>query len=96
MAFILELLVELLGEALLDGGVSAASDHRRPGWLRVLILSLLALFFAAVFALMAAGGVIIFREGRHAAGVVLLALDLALIVFSICRLYQILRTFPRK
>jgi len=96
MDFIVEILGEVLGEAILEGGVSAASDHRRPMWQRVLILALLALFFAAVFALMAAGGIILITEDSSIAGIVLLALDLALIVFSFCKLRKLLRTFPRK
>jgi len=96
MDFIVEFFGELLGEALLEGGVSAATDHRRPRWQRVLVLSLLALFFAAVFALIAAAGVIAVREGIPIAGILLFALDLALIVYSFCKLRKILRTFPRK
>ena len=57
MDFLIEFVGEILGELVLEGGVSAASDHRRPKWQRVLILTLMALFFAAVFALMAAGGI---------------------------------------
>ncbi len=96
MDFVVEILGEVLGEAILEGGVSAASDHRLPKWLRVLILSLLALFFAAVFAAMAAGGVISIRDGSPLAGIALLILDLALIFFSFCTLRKILRAFSRK
>ncbi len=96
MDFVVEILGEVLGEAILEGGVAVASDHRRPGWQRVLVLSLLTLFFAAVFAVMAVGGVFLVREGRLLAGIVLFILDLALIVLSFYKLHKILRTFPRK
>ncbi len=96
MDFVVEILSEVLGEAILEGGVSAASDHRRPKWQRVLALSLLVLLFAAVFAVMAAGGVFLVRDGSPIAGVVLFILALALIVFSFCALRKILRTFPHK
>ncbi len=92
----MEILGEVLVEAILEGGVSAASDHRRPRWQRVLALSLLALFFAAVFALIAAGGVIAVRKGIPIAGVFLFALDLALVVFSFRKLRKILRAFHRE
>ncbi len=96
MDFVVEILGEVLGEAVLEGGVFVASVHCRPRWLRVLILCLLALFFAAVFAAMAAGGIISVRDGRPLAGIALLTLDLALIVLSFYKLRKLLRTFPRK
>ncbi len=96
MDFIVEFLGELLGEAILEGGASIATDHRRPRWLRALVLSLLALFFAAVFTLIAAGGVIAVREGMPIAGILLIALDLALVACSICKLRKILRAFPHR
>lgn len=96
MDAIAEIFMEILGELVLEGGVSAASDHRRPKWLRVLILTLMALFFAAVFALMAAGGIIMLKDGKPIAGVLMLALDLALVVLSVYSLRKILRTFSRR
>ena len=96
MDFLIEFVGELLGELVLEGGVSAASDHRRPKWQRVLILTLMALFFAAVFALMAAGGIIMLTEHRPIAGVLMLAIDLALVVLSVYSLRRILRTFSRR
>ncbi len=96
MDFIVEILGEVLVEAILEGGVSAASDHRLPRWLRVLILSLLALVFAALFALIAAAGALAVREGIPIAGILLFALDLALIVFSLSKLRKILRALPRR
>ena len=96
MDFVAEILMEILGEAIMEGGVDAASDHRRPKWQRVLILSLVVLFFAAVFVLMTAAGVIMLAGGRPVAGILMLALDAVLIVFSICKFRKILRTFSRK
>ena len=96
MDFLIEFAGEILGELVLEGGVDAASDHRRPKWLRILILSLIALFFAAVFVLMTAAGVIMLTGGRPIAGILMLALDVALIVLSIYKFRKILRTFSRK
>ena len=96
MDFVAEIFMEIVWEAIIEGGVDAASDHRRPKWLRVLILSLIVLFFAAVFVLMTAAGVIMLADGRAVAGVLMLALDLPLIVFSAYELRKILRTFSRK
>ena len=96
MEFLAEFLFELFGEVMIDTSVDAASDHRRPRWQRVLILSLIALFFAAVFILMTAAGVIMLTGGRPIAGILMLALDLALIILSIYKFRKILRTFSRK
>ena len=96
MDFVAEIFMEILGEAIIEGGVDAASDHRRPKWQRVLILSLIMLFFAAVFVLMTAAGVIMLTDGRPVAGVLMLALDLALIFFCLHKFRNILRTFSRK
>ena len=96
MDFIAEIVMEMLGTAIIDGGVDAASDHRRPMWQRVLILSLVVLFFTAVFVLMTAAGVIMLTGGRPVAGVLMFALDLALIFFCVHKFRNILRTFSRK
>ncbi len=96
MEFLAEFLMELVGEALIGAGVDAASNRRCPKWLRVSILSLIVLFFAAVFVLVGAGGIVMVAEDNPAIGFAMLALDLALIVFSLCKLCNILRTFPRK
>ena len=96
MDFLIEFIGELLGELVLESGADAASDHRRPKWQRVLILSLLALFFAAVFVLMTAAGVIMLTGGRPIAGILTLALDFVLIALSVYSLRRILRTFSRR
>ena len=86
----------MLGTVLVEGGADAASDRRRPLWQRVLILSLLGLFFAAVFGLMAWGGILMAREGRIAAAVCIFVLDFLLIALSVYKLCKILRAFSRK
>ena len=96
MDFIAEIVMEMLGTAIVEGGVDAASDHRRPQWQRVLILSLVVLFFAAVFVLMTTAGVIMLTDGRPVASVLMFALDLALIFFYVHKFRKILRTFSHK
>ena len=96
MDFVAEIFMEILGEAIMEGGTAAASDRRRPKWQRVLILSLFMLFFAAVFVLMTAAGVIMLTDGRPVAGVLMFILDLALIFFYVHKFRNILRTFSRK
>ncbi len=96
MDFVAEIFLEILGKAMIEGGMSAASDHRRPRWQRVLILSLMMLFFAAVFALMTAAGIIMVTESRPLAGAAMLVLDLGLIVCCVYGLRKILCTFSRK
>ena len=96
MDAILEILMEMLGTAIVEGGVSAASNRRRPIWQRVLVLTLIALFFAAAFGLMAWAGVLMARQGRIAAAVCMFALDAGLVFFCACKVRKILRTFSRK
>ena len=90
MDLLAEFFLELLGEIVLDGGMSAASDRRRPRGQRLLILLPIALLFTAVFAGMAAGGIVFLSEGRLPAGIVLLLLDLALIACTAYQLHKIL------
>ena len=96
MDAIVEILMEMLGTAIVEGGESAASDRRRPVWQRALVLALLALFFAAALGLMAWAGVLMAREGRIAAAVCMFALDAGLVFFCACKVRKILRTFSRK
>ena len=96
MDAIVEILMEMLGTAIVEGGVSAASNRRRPIWQRVLVLTLIALFFAAAFGLMAWAGVLMARQGRIAAAVCLFILDLLLIVLAVCKIRKILRAFSKK
>ena len=96
MDLLAEFFLELLGEIVLEGGMSAASDCRRSRRQRLLILLPAALLFAAVFAGMAAGGAVFLSEGRLPAGIVLLLLDLALIACMAYQLHKILRTLSKK
>ena len=52
MDFILETVVEILGELLIESGTQAASSRRLPRWARVLILIVLGLLFLAVLLLL--------------------------------------------
>ncbi len=94
MEFLIEF-VGILADLVLEGGADAASNCRRPMWQRVL-LALIVLVFAAVFALMTASGVMMLTEGRPIAGVLMLGLALGLVVLSLHKLRKILRTFSRK
>ena len=58
MDFLVEFLVETLGEMFLEHGVEAAADSRIPRWLRVLILVCTALIFCAVFGILLIVGVL--------------------------------------
>ena len=62
MDFIAEIVMEMLGTAIVEGGVDAASDHRRPKWQRVLILTMLALLFTAVVAVLFLVGIAAFGD----------------------------------
>lgn len=95
MEFLIEF-VGILADLVLEGGADAASNCRRPMWQRVLILALIVLVFAAVFALMTASGVMMLTDGRPIAGVLMLGLALGLVVLSLHKLRKILRTFSRK
>ena len=96
MDFLIEFVGEILAELVLEGGESAASDHRRPRWQRVLVLALLALFFAAALGLITWAGVLMAQEGRIAAAVCMFALDMGLVFFCACKIRKILRTFSCK
>ena len=95
MDFLLEFFLELLGEFAVEGGVSAASDHRRPKWQRVLVLAVLALFCAAVFAVILLVGVYALPD-LPLISLFLFALDAVWVFLCVRRLGKILRTFPRK
>ena len=95
MDAILEIFMEILGTAIIEGGVSAASSRRRPVWQRVLILAVLGLFSAAVFAIILLVGIGAFRDFPLVA-LFLFALDAVWVFLGIRRLHKILHTFSRK
>ena len=89
MEFLLELLFEILGEVFLENGVDIASDHRLPKWARVLILSVTALVFAAVFGLILTAGIGALGE-LPLISLLLFALDAALVFFCTHKVRQVL------
>ena len=95
MDAILEILMEMLGTAIVEGGVSAASNRRRPVWHRVLILAVLGLFFAAVFAVILLVGIGAARD-LPLISLFLFALDAAWVFLGVRRLRSILRTFSHE
>ena len=95
MDFILETVLEILGELLIEGGVGAASSRRLPLWVRVLILIGLGLLFFAVFALILLVGVGIFRE-LPLLSLALFALDAVWIFSGFRKFRRILRTFSHQ
>ncbi|MDE7004222.1 MAG: hypothetical protein K2P08_07290 [Oscillospiraceae bacterium] len=95
MDAILEILMEMLGTAIVEGGGSAASDRRRPVWQRVLVLALLALFCAAVFAVILLVGVGALPD-LPVISLFLFALDAIWVFLCVRRFRKILRTFSRK
>ena len=95
MDFFLEFAFELVGEMIMEGGENAASSHRLPRWARVLILIGMALFYAAIFAILLLVGVGAFRELPWISAI-LFALDAALVFLLVHKFRRILRTFSRK
>ena len=95
MDLLAEILMEMLGTAIVEGGVSAASDRRRPAWLRVLVLAVLGLFCAAVFAVILLAGVGSLPDLPLIA-LFLFALDAVWVFLCVRRSCKILRTFSRK
>ena len=95
MDAILEILMEMLGTAIVEGGADAASDRRRPVWQRVLVLALLALFCAAVFAVILLVGVGALPD-LPVISLFLFALDAIWVFLCVRRFRKILRTFSRK
>ena len=94
MEFIAEIVLEVLGELLMEGGVGAASSRRLPAWARVLILIVLGLLFLAVFALILLVGIAALQE-LPLLSLVLFVLDAAWVFSGFRKFRQILRTFPR-
>ena len=94
MDFVAELFLEILGEAIIEGGVDAAVNHRLPKWLRVLTLAVLGLLFTAVFAVILLAGVGAFRE-LPLISLFLFALDAVFVFVTGRKLRKILRTFSR-
>jgi len=95
MDAILEILMEVLGTAIVEGGVSAASNHRRPAWQRVLVLAVLALFCAGVFAVLLLVGVGALPD-LPLISLFLFALDAVWVFLCVRRLRKILRTFSKQ
>ena len=95
MDFIAEILMEILGETIMEGGESAASSHRLPRWARILALVGLMLFYAAVFGMILLAGIGALRELPWVS-LLLFALDGLLVFMTVHKLRKILRTFPRK
>ena len=95
MEFIAEIVVEALGELLIEGGAEAASDRRLPKWARVLILAVLGLLFLAVFAILLLVGIAA-RQELPLLSLVLLVLDAAWFFAGLRKFRKILRAFPRQ
>ena len=95
MELIAEIVVEVLGELFIEGGVEAASSRRLPQWARVLILIGLGLLFLAVFVLLLLVGIAALQE-LPPLSLVLLALDAAWFFSGFRKFRKILRAFPRQ
>ena len=95
MEFIAEIIVEVLGELLIEGGAQAVSSRRLPKWARILILIGLGLLFFAVFALILLVGIAALQE-LPLLSLVLFVLDAAWVFSGFRKFRKILRTFPRQ
>ena len=95
MEFLAEILMEMLGTAIVEGGADAASDRRRPAWQRVLFLTVLDLFCAGVFAVLLLVGIYALPD-LPLISLFLFALDAVWVFLCVRRLRKILRTFSRK
>ena len=95
MEFIAEIVVEVLGELLIEGGVEAASSRRLPGWARILVLIVLGLLFSAVFAVILLVGIGALQE-IPLLSLVLFALDAAWMFQGLRKFRKILRTFSHR
>ncbi len=92
--FLAEFIVELVGELAMDIGVDAACDQRRPRWIRVLILTVVALFFAAVIGILLATGIMAFRKAP-VVSFILFAMAVGFVALGLFKLRKILKTFAR-
>ena len=92
MELFADFVLEILGELLIEGGAQAASDHRRPMWARVLLLIVLGLLFAAVFAILLLVGIAALQE-LPLLSIALLALDAVWFFLGFRKFRKILRTF---
>ena len=90
MEFLIELLLEILGEFFLDGGIERAADRSLPKWARVLILTVSALVFAAVFGIILAVGVKDLQESPLLS-VLMFAMDAGLVFLCIHKVRKVLR-----
>lgn len=90
MDFLMELLFEAIGEVFLENGVEIAADRRLPKWARVLILTVSALVFAAVFGIILMVGI---GALSHTLWISLLAfaLDAALVCLCAYQIRKVLR-----
>ena len=95
MEFVAEIVLEVLGELLIEGGVEAASSRRLPTWVRVLILVGLGLLFSAVFALILLVGICALQE-LPLLSLVLFALDAGWLFSGVRKFRKIFRTIPRQ
>ena len=92
MELIAEIVLEVLGELFIEGGVEAASSRRLPRWARILILAGLGLLCLAVFVLILMVGIAA-RQELPLLSLVLLVLDAAWFVSGFRKFRKILRTF---
>ena len=95
MELIAEIVVEVLGELLIEGGVEAASSRRLPKLARVLILIGLGLLFSAVFFLILLVGIAALQE-LPLLSLVLFALDAVWLFSGVQKFRKILRALPRQ
>ena len=94
MELIAEIVVEVLGELLIEGGAEAASNRRLPKLARVLILVGLGLLFSAVFFLILLVGIAALQE-LPLLSLVLFALDAVWIFSGVRKFREIIRAIPR-
>ena len=95
MEFLAEFLFELLGEVFLENGLETAADRRRPKWLRILILTVTALVFAAVFGIILLVGIGALSH-TPLMSLLMFALDAGLVFFCACKVRKVLHTRPRR
>ena len=97
MEFIAEILMEILGEAIMEGGETAASSRRLPRWARILALAGLVLFYAALFTILTLVGIAALRnQGALWISLIVFALAGLLVFMVVHKLHKILRTFSKK
>lgn len=96
MDFIIDLLVDILGDLFIIGGEEALKNSKTPKPVRYLVAILLLIFFIVVIGGLSIAGIGQIKEQSIAGGIALLAAAVAVLVLAVSLIIRIRKAIKSK